>query len=557
MTLSVATLRAFVLPGALAMAATLGACQGCRGASGSRPDPSSPRGPAPTIRLYLLSSVAGALEPCGCSKNQLGGLDHFAAWVEKERKAAPASAVAAVGPLFFMDSALRPDSATQDTWKADALADGMKRVGLVAHAPGANDWAAGGAKLAELRTRAGASLLGGNLAGDVAGAVAADVREIGGHRVGFIGLAQPTAKGAPPPGVEIKPARERLAGAVADAKGKGAQILVGLFALPRGEALRLAESTPELAVVAVGKPSSEGETNDRAAPPVLLGNTLVVETGNHLQTVAVVDLHVADGAAGSFVFQDAAGLSRAAELAALDRRMDELRAKIRAWEQSPTIARKDLDARIKELEALEAQRRELETPPPPKSGSFFRYTMKEIREDLGRDQGLHDAMLAYYRKVNEHNQKAFAGRTPKEPAAGEARYIGVDACTPCHAAARAVWDKTKHKLAHKTLADQAKEFNLDCVSCHVTGYERPGGSTVTVNEPLRGVQCEECHGPGSKHRDAPNDKSLIVGKPKTDLCTTACHHPPHVDGFDPVMHMHEILGPGHGKVEEWPPIKAR
>jgi hypothetical protein len=26
----------------------------------------------------------------------------------------------------------------------------------------------------------------------------------------------------------------------------------------------------------------------------------------------------------------------------------------------------------------------------------------------------------------------------------------------------------------------------------------------------------------------------------------ACHHPPHVDGFDPVSKMQVILGPGHG-----------
>src|SRR6476659_9517154 len=67
---------------------TSSACRGCRTAA-------SPRGPAeagiPTVRLYLVSDLAGALEPCGCTKDQLGGLDHFGAWIGAERAKAPAS----------------------------------------------------------------------------------------------------------------------------------------------------------------------------------------------------------------------------------------------------------------------------------------------------------------------------------------------------------------------------------------------------------------------------------------------------------------------------------
>ncbi|RYG11145.1 MAG: hypothetical protein EON92_11200, partial [Burkholderiales bacterium] len=49
---------------------------------------------------------------------------------------------------------------------------------------------------------------------------------------------------------------------------------------------------------------------------------------------------------------------------------------------------------------------------------------------------------------------------------------------------------------------------------------------------LQNVQCEECHGPGGRHRDNPADKSLIIGHPSPDSCVSACHHPPHVEGFD-------------------------
>jgi hypothetical protein len=108
-----------------------------------------------------------------------------------------------------------------------------------------------------------------------------------------------------------------------------------------------------------------------------------------------------------------------------------------------------------------------------------------------------------------------------------------------------VWNKTPHSRAYATLADQFKEFNLECVSCHVTGYEQPAGSTVTHVEKLKDVQCEVCHGPGSKHVASPTDKTLIIGHPEPGRCLD-CHHPPHVEQFDPSVKMREILGPGHG-----------
>src|SRR5580658_8482394 len=97
---------------ALASAA-LAACQGCRtttgGANGSAASASGSGGGDGSLRIYLLSDVAGALEPCGCTKDQLGGLDHAAAWIRgqaAEKDAAPGAAsslLVSAGPLFFME----------------------------------------------------------------------------------------------------------------------------------------------------------------------------------------------------------------------------------------------------------------------------------------------------------------------------------------------------------------------------------------------------------------------------------------------------------------------
>ncbi len=112
-----------------------------------------------------MSSVAGALEPCGCVKDMLGGADHAAAYVAAQAGAAPNALTVGAGPMLFLNS--KPDAShdTQSGFKADALADAYKALHLSAWAPGANDWLLGEATLAKLVGRSGATLLGANLKG--------------------------------------------------------------------------------------------------------------------------------------------------------------------------------------------------------------------------------------------------------------------------------------------------------------------------------------------------------------------------------------------------------
>ena len=65
-----ARLSHVVLAAALVAVGCAAACRS-PGASGPTAQPA-----LPTLRLYFVSGVAGALEPCGCVKDQLGGLDH-------------------------------------------------------------------------------------------------------------------------------------------------------------------------------------------------------------------------------------------------------------------------------------------------------------------------------------------------------------------------------------------------------------------------------------------------------------------------------------------------
>jgi len=168
-----------------------------------------------------------------------------------------------------------------------------------------------------------------------------------------------------------------------------------------------------------------------------------------------------------------------------------------------------------------------------------------VRESVGTDPVVADRMLEYYKKVNDHNKVAFADRVPPAPSPGAASYVGVERCATCHKEEYAFWQTTPHAGAYKVLADQFKEYNLDCVGCHVTGYDKPGGSTVTHVTGLEDVQCENCHGPGSIHAST-GMKATIQRTPSPDACK-GCHHPPHVaEDWNVGLAWPKILGKGHG-----------
>jgi len=532
-----------------ALAVSLAACEGCR--SSATPSPTVPASGAdtegsPTVRLYFVTDLAGALEPCGCTKDQLGGLDHFGAWVRQSHAHAPAALVASAGPLFYMDDTLAGDRAGQDRIKAETIARVLRELDFAAFAPGRNDWDDGAAGFDKLAGESGAApiLQDGK----------AVVREVGGVKVGFVGYGQPgpaecgAAAAAGGAGGDVEAVVRR---GVEDAKKQGAEVLVALAAVGRGEAKRIADAVPELTAVVVGAPRSAGDANTTAPQPERIGNVLVVQAANHLQSVAVLDLYVREAPTPGHVvrFADATGLELAEKREDLARRIDELHTKIAAWERDPKVAPADVAARRKELADLEAQRDALDRKPPPAKGSFFRYKLEEMRPSLGEDPTIQADLSGYYKAVDEHNRVAFADRLPLPHTPDQATYIGVDACSSCHPGARKVWNGTAHAHAYAALSTQFKEFNLECVSCHVTGYEQPGGSTVTHVDRLKDVQCEVCHGPGSKHAVDPTDPTRIVAKPSPSRCLD-CHHPPHVEGFDAVAKMKEILGPGHGMPEK-------
>jgi hypothetical protein len=90
-------------------------------------------------------------------------------------------------------------------------------------------------------------------------------------------------------------------------------------------------------------------------------------------------------------------------------------------------------------------------------------------------------------------------------------YVGSKECQRCHASEYKVWLNSPHAKAYEDLTEikrtviHNRQYDAECVVCHVTGFGYKTGFTDEKDEnfkKLKDVGCESCHGPGSAHIDA-------------------------------------------------------
>jgi len=133
-----------------------------------------------------------------------------------------------------------------------------------------------------------------------------------------------------------------------------------------------------------------------------------------------------------------------------------------------------------------------------------------------------------------------------------ATYKGVDYCKLCHGPGGSGgdfytgWKETGHGLDFTNRSYHGAGINLftqsggSCQKCHVVGYNnmtldgwdksQPWNSTH--NSALQGIQCENCHGPGSEHNGG--EEGIIANPTPAQSCNgdgqSFCHGPGGHDG---------------------------
>ena len=534
--------RPVMLALAVCAGAALGAGAACSGKSEVKAGGSDAAPPGkPSFTLFALAEVRGQIGPCGCTSDPLGDIARTAKLVTAARAAGPVLVVDA-GSLLYSQSPLPANLVTQEDLKADLLRD-VYRDDLQVAAVGLGP--------ADLAKGADALRLPREVANLAAGSKIPTeppkLVDVGGTKVGVFGVL---AEGAVA-GLAITDPVAAGKAAVADLRGKGAQVVVALVqATTKIDAQHLARDIGgiDIAVAGLGINAPEPERTEIAADKA--GEAWLVIPANRGQIVSRVDVTVRPGASGALV--DAIGEgAAAARIAAIAERIKSADAELVAFATDKTADPAFVAAKKTERARLVGERDALTAHPlvVPKDGSYFTLDQIHVNKGLACSVPTQSKVSAYYAASGEANVKAAAGTPVAAPPKGQATYVGMAACADCHQDAVDYWKGTVHAQAWKTLVDRGQQFDYSCIGCHVTGYEKPGGSNLGHNEPLRDVQCETCHGPGSIHAaQLGEEKPLAIRTaPAPDLCATACHTKEHSDTFQYDAYLRDIVGKGHGE----------
>lgn len=509
----------------------------------SQTAPSEPARSKPTFTVFAVAEMRGQIGPCGCTTDPLGDIARTVDLVERARGEGPVMFVDA-GSLLYSRAPVPPHLAAQEELKADLLAE-TYRTALKADVVGIGpaDLPNGPGDVARLRLPRLVTNV--QISDDKASSAdGARIVELGGAKAGVFGVVAPAAL------KHAEVADPVAAGkrAVAKLRADGAQVVIGLVqASSKREAAQLVRDIGGIDLAVAGLGLTAPEPNEVDIEPQPVGDGWMVIPANRGQVVSRVDITVRGG--GPLI--DAIGPAAAsAKLATLDQQLAALDADLAAFAKDAAADKAFVAQKQTERAQLAADRDRLKVRPlviPPR-GSYFTLEQIRINKALACNTSVQDAVAKYNRATGELNVKA-AGSTPvRPPAKGQAAFVGGEACSDCHSEAADFWAKTRHAGAWKTLEDRNQQFDLECIGCHVTGWDRPGGSNLAHNDKLRDVQCETCHGPGSIHveKGGLEKPAAVMLSPPDNLCATQCHTKEHSDTFQLEAYMRDVVGPGHG-----------
>jgi len=469
--------------------------------------------------LFFISELKGTMEPCGCTSDPLGDLARTAALVK-------GNALFDGGSTLYTARPVPPDKRAQETLKAQILAETLPKIGLVASGLGPYDLPLGPDGVLYPRQASNAS-----------GAKTAPpfIREIGGVKVGVFGVVAVE-------GVEATDPAPAARDAIASLRKQGAETVVALAQMPRAAAKRLTQAAPGADFVLVGAGLDAMGLPEAEA----VGGSYLLVPGDQGQSVLKVSLHYRGGP-----LVDAIGPARAAaEGQKLEGRIAALKKDLARWEKDRDADPAFLQQNRDEVARLEQERAALAASPlrTPARGSWFVLERILIKKALPCDPEVVAVKRRYDDQVGELNRRAAAEERPPPVPPGKAGYAGMEECTFCHQKAVTFWQGTRHAQAWATLENIHKQWNRDCVGCHVAGWLEPGGSVFGNVDKFKNVQCEACHGPGSLHVDSDGKRlDTLTKQPPAEFCAGRCHTPEHSDTFQYEAYLRDVLGPGHGE----------
>ncbi len=455
------------------------------------------------VTLFISTEVKGYLAPCGCSEAMRGGLSRSAFQIEQARKEGHPVHFIEAGDGVFGAATIPEEALGQQKLKAKTLAAGWKAMGLELAVPGSLDSTVG----ADFFSSLGLPRL-----------AAGETRVLDG--VGIVSAND-------------------AAQADALAATLHTKFTVALVAQPLADLLRAQPKHVQLVVS-----THTGDAFAAEESRVAGGNDVkLVQVQSKGRTLLRVDVFLRP----SEGFEWLRGSDeQERELSALAERIENLRAQVNEPMLNPELKK----LRAAKLEEIIARRAELAATPLPVPDKTSAATLRLIplESSLPKDATVAALEKKYDADVGEMNLAWAKTNGVSCPAATKEKpgFVGTKTCVACHEAEGKVWLTTKHPLAYEAIANEGKQYHLDCIGCHVTGWKQPQGvCRIDQTEDRREVGCEMCHGAGSLHATQP--KKTNINRNVTAQTCTGCHDAENSPHFNFETWVEKVLGPGHGR----------
>ncbi len=417
-----------------------------------------PTWPTPAMALVATGEQLGYFEPCGCTANQLGGMSRRASLFEKIRALGWEVRGVDVGSVSRR-------TGTQAKLKFETTLAAFRELGYVGLALGPEELKLEpGYLLSQHLTDGENSLkfLGANLmffgSKDIGTPVSSLVFEVNGVKIGVTSVMSDTIRKSVIPDMTPEEATnaevqwtdpaEALATVMKEFDDANATVRILLAQTTLEESKKLAADYPNLTLIL--RANGFGEGTDK---PEMVGQVRLLEVGKKGKAAGVIGLY------------------------------------------------------------------------PDDTENPVRFELVPLSGELFPDsERMTQLMQSYQDRLRSEAVVKTDGTTPHHSGA---TFVGASKCGECHTTAFDIWKNTPHAHAFESL-DPAfqrkgferlrgvnKSFDPECIACHVTGWnpeEYLRFESGFINEEfaaddaekqlqglLAGNQCENCHGPGSRH----------------------------------------------------------
>jgi hypothetical protein len=510
LTAGLLTLGLLALLGAWLLARVPGGSAGEKKKGASRPRTLPelfPRWPRPDLALVLSGQQHGYLQPCGCSEPQYGGLTRRYNFLQLLK--------AGGWPVTALDLGDIPQrSGLQTMLKYTTSMEALKKMGYTAVALGEYEMnmplldALANYALNNPSPRALAANLRNKDKGQEFDGMVHSWKVTGGKgqvKVGVVASVGPSvAKRVKDPDVAFDAGPKVLPKMLQQMRAEKPELLVLLYQGSVTEAKACAKAVPNFHVILC-----VAEEKEPPSVPETVGNTWIITLGHKTRYVGVV------------------GVNRTGK------------------------ANKPFDLRYQ----LVALGDEFNTP-----------------ERKEKNHPLEELMQGYARTVKEKKFLAQAARRQVphlvQTEFPKATYVGdATVCKKCHKSAYEIWKDSPHSHAYKTLVEaknpSLRQYDPECIGCHVTGWGYKGGFTDEVKTKLlKDNGCENCHGPCSEHVAAEGAKKAdlklqrrlrdLINPYRYDPDETAKARKKRINQIDfSCQQCHDQENDVHWKIDKW------